>query len=81
MGHAEAQAEYDKLKGLVESFSAIGEIKDTLLEELDKAEAALKGVGPADALNNLELNLRGMRKSVLSLSNILSNISLTSVTE
>ena len=39
MGHAEAQAEYDKLKGLLEALTAIGARKDKML---DGAEAALK---------------------------------------
>jgi len=63
MGHAEAQAEYDKLKGLLEELSAIGETKDKTLE---KAEATLQGAGNAVALNNLETNLRGIRRNVLS---------------
>jgi hypothetical protein len=63
MGNAEAQTEYDKLKGLLEALSAIGARKDKLL---DGVEAALKGVGNADALINLERNLCGMRRTVLS---------------
>ena len=63
MRNAEAQAEYDKLKGLLEELSAIGERKDKTLE---KAEATLQGVGNADALRNLEINLRGIRRNVLS---------------
>jgi hypothetical protein len=62
-GNAEAQAEYDKLKGLLEELSRICESKDKIL---DKAEAALKGVGNADALRELERNLRGARLKVLS---------------
>jgi hypothetical protein len=63
MGNAEAQIEYDKLKGLLEALSAIGARKDKMF---NGAEEALKGVGNADALINLERNLSGMRRTVLS---------------
>jgi hypothetical protein len=63
MGHAEAQAEYDKLKGLLDALSAIGARKDKML---DGVEAALLGVASADALNNLAVSLRGSRQTVLS---------------
>ncbi|MGA2203380.1 MAG: hypothetical protein ABSG40_15580 [Terriglobales bacterium] len=63
MRHAEAQAEYDKLKGLLEALSAIGERKDKML---DGAEAALKGIGNTDALKNLERNLCRIRRTILS---------------
>ena len=63
MGYSEAQAEYDKLKGLLEALSAIGARKDKML---DGAEAALKGVGHADALSHLERNLCGARRTILS---------------
>jgi hypothetical protein len=64
MGNAEAQAEYEKLKGLLETLRAIGERNDKIL---DGAEAAFKGnIGNAEALSNLENNLRGARRTVLS---------------
>lgn len=63
MGHAEAQAEHDKLKGLLEALSAIGARKEDA--EFHKAEAALRGVGDAEALSNLERNLCGVRRSIL----------------
>jgi hypothetical protein len=63
MGYEEAQVQHDKLKGLLEALSAIGAKKDKML---DGAEAALKGVGNAEAMNSLELNLCGMRRNVLS---------------
>lgn len=46
-----AEAEYDKLKGLLEALSRVCEGKDKLLDE---AETALKGtIGNLDALRNL----------------------------
>ncbi|MGD0511152.1 MAG: hypothetical protein ABSA33_04910 [Candidatus Micrarchaeaceae archaeon] len=43
MGNAKAQAEYNKLKGLLEELSKICERKDEIFDEAE-AEAALKGV-------------------------------------
>jgi hypothetical protein len=63
MGHAEAQAEYDKLKGLLDSLSVIGSRKDKLL---DGVEAALIFNASADALSALAVSLRGSRQTVLS---------------
>jgi hypothetical protein len=64
MGNAGAQAEYEKLKGLLEGLSRICERKDKIL---DGAEAALKGnVSNAEGLSNLERNLRNARVKVLS---------------
>jgi len=63
MGNAEAQAEYDKLTGLLKGLSTICE-KNKMPDE---AAQALEGnVGNADALRNLEDNLRIKRVKVLS---------------
>jgi len=63
MGNAEAQAEYDKLTGLLKRLSTICE-KNKMPDE---AAPALEGnVGNADALRNLEDNLRIKRVKVLS---------------
>jgi hypothetical protein len=62
MGNPEA--EYEKLKGLLEALSTIAARKDKMLEG---SEAALKGnISNAEALSNLENNLRGARRTVLS---------------
>jgi hypothetical protein len=63
MGHAEAQAEYDKLKGLLDALGAIGATKDRML---DGVEAALIFNASADALNSLAASLRNSRLTVLS---------------
>jgi len=65
MLNAKAQAEYNKLKGLLEELSKICERKDEIFDEAE-AEAALKGVFDAEALRQLENNLRVIRKNVLS---------------
>ena len=62
MGKAEAQAEYDKLAGLLEVLKDICE-RNSIPEEV---EAALEGVSNSDALRNLEDNLRVKRRNVLS---------------
>ena len=63
MGRTEAQAEYDKLKGLLDALGTIVGRRDTKFEA--EAEAALKVVG-TDALSNLERNLCSARRNVLS---------------
>ena len=59
-----AEAEYDKLKGLLQALGRYSGGEDRLLHD---AEMALKGnIGNVDALNNLEGNLRNTRLRVLS---------------
>jgi hypothetical protein len=62
MGTTEAQAEYDKLKGLLGGLSTICESN----KMPDEALAALRGSINADALSNLAANLRVKRFKVLS---------------
>ncbi len=63
MGHSEAESEYVKLKGLLETLSVVGEERDRRL--LHDAEMALKANG-SEALDNLERNLRNVRVRILS---------------
>lgn len=64
MGKAESQTEYDKLTGLL---AGLGEIRERGSKVLDGVEAALEGnTGNAEALSNLERNLRSVRARVLS---------------
>ena len=63
--NAKAQAEYNKLKGLLEELSKLCESKDEICDEAE-AEAALKGVFDAKALRQLENNLRVIRNNILS---------------
>ena len=66
MGHKEAEAEYEKLKGLLEALSRFseGEGKGKALHD---AEMALEGTKQnPEALVNLERNLRNTRVVILS---------------
>ena len=68
-----AEVEYQKLKGLVETLGRVGQAKDKLL--LDEAEMNLKANSSnSEALSNLERNLRNVRVRILSdLTGIIKN--------
>jgi hypothetical protein len=57
------EAEYRRLKGLLETLSRVSEGKDTILHD---AEMALKGSSKPEALDNLERNLRNARFKILA---------------
>lgn len=64
MGYLEAEAEYVKLQGLLETLSRVSEGKDKLLHESD---VALQGNKQnPEALDSLERNLRNVRVRILS---------------
>ncbi len=81
MGNREAEAEYEKLKGLLEALSKVSEGKDKPLHD---AEMALEGnKQDPEALVNLERNLRNVRVRILSeLTGIMKHFGIaTSLTE
>jgi hypothetical protein len=63
MGYKEAEAEHEKLKGLVDSLSVISDVRG----KLHDAEMALRGnKNNPEALEKLERNLRNVRVRILS---------------